>query len=169
MEEIWKETEISGYFISTLGRLKGRSGKIINTYLNKRTGYLGVCLKPSGRQGKAKCLKVHILVAKAFIPNPENKPQVNHIDGNKLNNNVSNLEWCTGKENIQHAVKNNLITYLKGEDNPQAKFTNEQASWIREHYIPRDKVFGARALGRKFGVPHNRISDIINDKTYKNI
>ena len=169
MEEIWKETEISGYFISNLGRLKGRSGKIINTYLNKRTGYLNVCLKPNGRNGKAKCLKVHILVAKAFIPNPENKSCVNHIDANKENNVYTNLEWCTYQENTQHAVKNNLITYLKGEDNPQAKLTNEQVSWIREHYIPRDSVFGARALGIKFGVSHNRILDIINNKTYKNI
>lgn len=55
---------------------------------------------------------------------------------------------------------------MKGEDNPQAKLTNEQASWIREHYIPRDSVFGARALGRKFKIAHQRILDIINDKTY---
>ena len=77
MEEIWKETEISGYFISNFGRLKGRSGKIMNTYLNKRTGYLNVCLKPNGRNGKAKCLKIHILVAKAFVDNSENKLYVN--------------------------------------------------------------------------------------------
>ena len=62
--------------------------------------------------------------------------------------------------------KNDLITYLKGENNPQSKLTNEQASWIREHYIPRDSVFGARALGRKFKIAHQRILDIINDKTY---
>ena len=169
MEEIWKETEIPGYFISNLGRLKGRSGKIINTYLNKRTGYLNVCLKPNGRNGKVKCLKIHILVAKAFILNPENKPQVNHIDGNKLNNTVSNLEWCTGKENMQHAFKHNLVTIYKGEDNSQAKLTNEQVKWIREHYIPRNSVFGVRALGRKFGVAHNTILEVLKNKSYKNI
>ena len=74
----------------------------INTYLNKRTGYLSVCLKPNGRQGKVKCLKVHILVAKAFIPNPENKSCVNHIDANKENNVYTNLEWCTYSYNIKY-------------------------------------------------------------------
>ena len=69
MEEIWKETEISGYFISNLGRLKGRSGKIIKSYLNKRTGYLNICLKPNGKNSKSKAVKIHRLVAEAFIPN----------------------------------------------------------------------------------------------------
>ena len=169
MEEIWKETEISGYFISNLGRLKGRSGKIINTYLNKRTGYLNVCLRPSGRNGKAKCLKVHILVAKAFVNNPENKLYVNHIDCNKQNNIATNLEWCTIKENTQHAFKHNLVTIYRGEDNSQAKLTNEQVKWIREHYIPRDNAFGCRALGRKFGVAHNTILEVLKNKSYKNI
>ena len=169
MEEIWKETEISGYFISNLGRLKGRSGKIINTYLNKRTGYLNVCLRPNGRNGKAKCLKVHILVAKAFVNNPENKLYVNHIDCNKQNNIATNLEWCTIKENTQHAFKHNLVTIYRGEDNSQAKLTNEQVKWIREHYILRDNAFGCRALGRKFGVAHNTILEILQNKSYKNI
>lgn len=169
MEEIWKETEIHGYFISNLGRLKGRSGKIINTYLNKRTGYLSVCLRPDGRNGKVKCVKVHILVAKAFVDNPENKLYVNHIDCNKQNNVATNLEWCTIKENTQHAFKHNLIPILEGENSSQAKLTNKQVKWIRQNYIPRDKQFGCRALGRKFGVAHNTILEILQNKSYKNI
>ena len=165
MEEIWKEIEIPGYFISNLGRLRGRSGKIMKQRINKE-GYYMLCLKPEGRKGKSKAIKIHILVAKAFVSNHENKPQVNHIDGNKLNNIVSNLEWCTGKENIQHAFNHNLVTIYRGENNSQAKLTNEQVKWIREHYIPRNKEFGTRGLGRKFNVAHSTIIEILKYKTY---
>lgn len=156
-------------FISNLGRLKGRSGKIIKSYLNKRTGYLNICLKPNGKNSKSKAVKIHRLVAEAFIPNLENKPFVNHIDGNKQNNVVTNLEWCTNQENMIHANKHGLLKIYKGEKSSQAKLTNTQVKWIREHYIPRDNVFGCRALGRKFGVAHNTILEILKNRSYKNI
>ena len=80
-------------------------------------------------EGKRKQIKVHRIVAKEFISNPENKPQVNHKDGNKQNNRVENLEWCTQTENMQHAFKNGLARKVqdicpkfwlgkKGKDNP---------------------------------------------------
>ena len=69
----------------------------------------------------------HRLVAEAFIPNYYNKPEVNHKDGNKLNNDISNLEWFTSKENMEHAVENNLYVTLYGEDRPNTKITEKQA------------------------------------------
>ena len=95
--------------------------EITNKFLkNKcnRNGYLSIQLTQRG-----KCYLVHRLVATAFIPNPENKPQVNHIDGNKSNNTASNLEWCTQSENQKHAYKIGLQkpSGLSGNESPFAK------------------------------------------------
>lgn len=115
MKEEWKDIKgFVGYQISNLGRIR-------NLYLRYGQGYKYISYKPKILKGsifnngylmvslkRKKCL-VHRLVAETFIPNPKNKPFVNHIDGNKLNNNVDNLEWCTFKENIQHAFKTGLM------------------------------------------------------------
>lgn len=114
MKEIWKD--IVGYEglyqVSNLGRVKSlnkmagwsdRAEKILTP--RKIQGYLIAHL---GCCNKFKNMSVHRLVATAFIPNRENKPCVNHIDGNKLNNNVENLEWCTRSENDRHAFRTGL-------------------------------------------------------------
>ena len=102
MNEIWKKIEENNdYLISNLGRLK-RNNKILKLNKNAR-GYLYCNISTSGKITK---VKIHRLVAKAFIDNLQNKETVNHIDGNKLNNHYSNLEWLTRKENIQHYFQN---------------------------------------------------------------
>lgn len=111
---MWKRMMYDGidygnlYLISDEGNIYGlKSGKIRKKNVNHE-GYYFVNISYGSRQ-KKKCIKVHRAVAENFLDNPNQLPQVNHIDGNKLNNNVSNLEWVTAKENIKHAFENNLI------------------------------------------------------------
>ena len=118
MEELWRDIEgYEGlYQVSNLGRVMSyaRKGNWKNRILNgsfDKNGYILVLLY---KNNKTQCKKVHRLVAQAFIPNIENKPQVNHIDGNKENNNVNNLEWVTNKENSIHAWKTGLQHKHKG-------------------------------------------------------
>ena len=104
--EIWKDIPIDivdgiiGYKISNYGRVKNHKGRITEGS-NHESGYLWVSIAP-------KSYLLHRLVAKVFIPNPENKEQVNHIDGNKVNTYLDNLEWCTNTENQIHKVVSGL-------------------------------------------------------------
>ncbi len=109
--EIWKNVVINGnpvnnYYVSNLGRFKNYKGIIMDNYKPHHSGYIYLRVN-------IEKYALHRLVAFTFIPNPENKPFVNHIDGNKTNNAVSNLEWCTVKENNQHNANVGLIKYYK--------------------------------------------------------
>lgn len=99
--EEWKKVEkFPNYSVSNMGRIRNdKTNKMMK--LHKANGYYKVDL----RGNEKKQLRVHRLVATAFIPNPRNKPQVNHKDGNRSNNNVDNLEWCTNQENILHSYR----------------------------------------------------------------
>lgn len=102
IDEEWRDIEETNgkYEVSNYGKVRNkRTGKIIKPELNHH-GYEKVWLNIDNARSDLK-RRVNRLVAQAFIPNPENLPQVNHIDGNKLNNCVENLEWCTGEENIE--------------------------------------------------------------------
>lgn len=131
-----------------------------------KTGYWQVSTKIGGRGGTNKCFKIHRLVCEAYHKNPEDKPFVNHKDGNKLNNLVSNLEWCTQSENMIHAYETGLASMDKGVLSVNSSLTQEQVDYIRRVYIPRDKVFGCRALANKFGVCHFVISVVTQNKRY---
>lgn len=124
MQEIWKDAHnFEGlYQVSNLGRIKNSKGLIMKQRISK-DGYVRIALF---KNGKYKVTYVHILVAIAFIPNPHNKKEVNHIDANKSNNVVTNLEWVTRSENHYHAVKMGLKPICPtigkhGKDNPCTK------------------------------------------------
>ena len=142
--EIWKDIkDYEGlYQVSNLGRVRSlpkvdRLGRVhngkIKAQVNNGSGYLIVNLKHNGKQ---KMKTVHRLVAETFISNDDNLPEINHIDGNKVNNRVDNLEWCTRSENVKHAIKNGLHTdfgqrkVVCVELNMVFKTIKEAESWI---------------------------------------
>lgn len=107
--EIWKA--IKGYEgiyeVSTDGRVRSlKRNNYIMSGLKVTHGYIAVALS---KEGTRSMKLLHRVVAETFIPNPDNKPQVNHINGIKSDNRVSNLEWVTAQENIDHAIKTGLI------------------------------------------------------------
>lgn len=114
MEEIWKPTPYDGYWVSNLGRIKSYrvdkvNGKIMKPYACTK-GYLQIDISFDGRKRQnRKHFAVHRLVAEAFIPNPDNLPQVNHKDEDKTNNCVNNLEWCTNEYNANYGTKNERV------------------------------------------------------------
>lgn len=113
MEEIWKEVPNTNgdYQISSLGRIKSKKWgewKILNPH-TENNGYKGLKIRYEG-SSKRKTVLVHWLVADAFLDRPKGKIEINHIDGNKTNNCIENLEFVTSSENTEHAIKNKLLT-----------------------------------------------------------
>lgn len=110
---------------------------------------------------------IHRIVAEVFLPNPLNLPMVNHKDFNKQNNHDWNLEWCTSKENAQHALKGGHYNPWKGEDSEKHILTKEQVLEIRRIYIPRKLSFAK--IARRFNVGTSTIANIIYKNSWKDI
>ena len=157
-KEIWADIDgYSGlYQVSNIGRIKSLGGKSNHNseMIMKQQeilGYMSVTLR---KDDISKMFKVHRLVANAFIDNPLNKPQVNHIDGNKRNNAVSNLEWVTPSENAKHAFEIGLKKSQSGKDNKRSIAIER----IDNNGIVLDEYCGFREAERITGIPHSNIS-----------
>ena len=158
--EIWKD--VVGYEgiyqCSNIGRIKSldhkvyhsnykyriQKGRIISVSKSKK-GYLQVSLSKNGKRFHT---GVHRIMAISFIDNPENKPQVNHIDGNKENNLLSNLEWVTNSENQIHAINGGLCSHNRGENHHMSIFSNGQIKVMR--------------LLFKLGVNNRKVAELYN-------
>ena len=177
-KEIWKS--VKGfecyYSVSNTGRVKslkrvvshdeGKGQRVIKERIITNwmsNGYHNVSFSVDGKVSKH---KVHRLVAMAFIDNPENKYTVNHIDGNKTNNKVNNLEWATLSENNKHAYNTGLFTTF-GENQPTSILKYDEVKKIRELYKTGD--YFHRELAVMFGVGRRHIGDIINNKRWANM
>lgn len=174
-DEIWKDVDDFErmYQVSNFGRSKGLDRVIRNfsgglsqkrekllVPTKNKYGYMQVGLL---KNGKRKRLLVHILVAKAFIPNPENKPEVNHEDGVKHNNHVSNLTWATTLENYEHSVRTGLRDPLKINH----KLTESQVRDII--YMIAHKQKKCREIANAYNVKISCIYHIKDNRTWKHI
>ena len=169
MKEIWKD--VNGYEglykINNFGYIKSLKDcnyisreKILKFSKNDR-GYLSVRLY---KNTKWKIFRVNRLVAINFLPNPKNKPQVNHKDGNKQNNNVNNLEWCTHSENQNHAYSIGLKEGQKGEKSKNSKLTEQSVKIIK-----KSTTISQIELAKIFNVRQATISLILTNKTWNHV
>lgn len=152
-------------------------GKLLKQH-QRKDGYMEIGLSLNKKRNT---FLVHRLIAKAYIPNPENKPEINHIDGNKQNNNVQNLEWVTSSENQIHAIKNGMQKFTKkhsevarktcrqnGKNNKgkifkSRKTTKEQDTEIKSRFNNGESSL---KLAVEFGVSKKTILNIKNDRKY---
>lgn len=154
------------YEVSNLGKVRSldgrQKGKILKP-INKGRGYRQICLYKTNTNRKLH--RVHRLVAQAFIPNPENKPYINHIDNNPSNNCVSNLEWATPLENYNHSKKQNRNA--KGETSGTSKLTDKDVLEIREIYKNQKPTY--KHLGKMFNVSDTTAFHIVHRFSWKHI
>ena len=155
IEEIWKPIEgCEGYFVSNLGNVKSNKNRVKGNLklLVDKDGYLTVWVST---KPKRRLLKVHRLVAQAFVDNPENKPQVCHKDGSKDNNVYTNLYWGTAKENNREKISHGTIA--RGEAQGLSKLKKEDVIEIK-----RLLSEGVRniTLAKRFGVNKSTIATI---------
>lgn len=167
MQEIWKDIkDYEGlYMVSNKGRIKSlyRNKEIILKPAHTDNGYLMIGLYKNGHR---KPTNIHRLVANAFLIPIPGKIQVNHIDGNKDKNEVSNLEWCTCQENIIHAHKKGLSKVVTGEKVGTSKLTIEEVKSIK---ALKGKGVSQKSIAKMFNVSQAQVWKIHTNKCWANI
>lgn len=177
--ETWKSVVgYEGYYeVSNLGNVRS-----IDRYVKKESYQRfakGVLLKPAwkkegrdcypkvslSKNGKSNTYYTYRLVAEAFMPNPDNLPCVNHIDGDKFNPQVDNLEWCTYSENSKHSFATNLQCN-KGVNNSRARLTEDDVLDIRKRY---ENGEDSREIAKRYGIVRDYVYMIKDKKVWKHI
>jgi len=150
--------------IRSNGRKYTVNHKILNPALD-HAGYLRTVLSVDG---KGKTIKIHREIAKAFINNPENKATVNHIDGNKINNHISNLEWATQKENLKHSfetgLQDNSKRLLIARNRAKRKINILDVPEIKNRFISGESL---ALISKDYSVDRKTIYSIVHGYTYK--
>jgi hypothetical protein len=171
---IWNKLDWANYEVSSCGKVRSmyeniertngrnyeRKSRILKPAKDK-SGYLRVAFKHNGRLAT---FKVHRLVAEAFLG--KSHLEVDHVDGNKTNNCIQNLQWVTRSENIKRAFKKGLCKSLKGTGNPSAKIDEMQALTIKTLLLAG---FGPIKIARDMGISKNITKDISRNKTWTHL
>ena len=172
-KEVWKDIKDyeGAYQVSNFGRVRSLDRKRWNGKVwckckgrilvgrPTKYGYLRVSL------GRGDYHYIHRIVAETFLSNVGYELQVNHKDGDKTNNRVENLEWCSCSENMKHASKNSLMR--SGESHHNHKLTKQDVDYIRNHHKHNDRTFGYSALSRLFGVSPEAVRRVVRGEAWK--
>jgi hypothetical protein len=157
-------TNYPSYEIYSNGRVFSNKS---NKFLVTSRGTYGYEIITLYGKNKQKTFRVHRLVGLAFLPKVKNKSEINHKDGNKLNNDVENLEWTSRSENVKHAYDTNLKKGMIQEKNGRAKLTIKKANKIREDYM--SKKYTQTYLAKKYKLSQPLVGRVINNLIWNKI
>lgn len=166
MQENWvglkyKEQNYSNLFeVSDFGNIRRIGYKNNLKQFVRKDGYKTIHLSLGSRKNCI-TIRLHKAILESFKGINKDKIEVNHIDFDRGNNKLYNLEWTTPKENVQHSIYNIRKSCKKRIENFNFKLKEKDILFIRENYIPRDKIFGSRALSRFFDIDHMVILKVI--------